>query len=262
MGTVGATQTATAAPCLAAEGIVKRFGGIVALDGAELQVERGTMSALIGPNGAGKSTLFNVVTGVVAPDEGSVRINGLDVTGRALGDVARSGVARTFQTPRGFTSMTAVENLLVVPSTRGESLVGAFLPWKAERHRARERAEQVLERVGLGPVADRAYEELSAGQMRLLEIARHLMRDIDLLLLDEPTAGVEPSMQGRLATLLKELRDGGMTILIVEHNLGFVFPLASRVTVMVKGRLLRAGTPQEIQHDPDVIAAYLGGGAE
>jgi branched-chain amino acid transport system ATP-binding protein len=247
---------------VAAEGVVKRFGGIKALDGADLEVARGSMSALIGPNGAGKSTMFNVVTGVIAPDAGTVQIEGQDVTGRSLTQVARIGTARTFQTPRGFTSMTAMENLTVVPHVRGERLYGALLPSRAQRRRLRAKGEEVLERIGLGGLGDRRYDELSAGQTRLLEIGRHLMRDVDVLLLDEPTAGVPPSMQERLAKLLTELRDGGMTILIVEHNLGFVFPLASRVSVMVKGRLLRTGTPAEIQRDPDVIAAYLGGGEE
>jgi ABC-type branched-subunit amino acid transport system ATPase component len=261
MGAVEAPETPQAtAPCLVASGLVKRFGGITALDGADLEVTRGSMSALIGPNGAGKSTLFNVATGVVRPDAGTVRINDTDVTGRSLAEVARTGTARTFQTPRGFGSMTAMENLLVVPDVRGERLSGALLPWRAQRRRLRAKGEEVLERIGLGGLGDRRYDELSAGQTRLLEIGRHLMREIDLLLLDEPTAGVIPSMQERLGRLLTELRDGGMTILIVEHNLGFVLPLASRVSVMVKGRLLRSGTPQEIQRDQDVIDAYLGGG--
>jgi branched-chain amino acid transport system ATP-binding protein len=247
---------------LVATGLVKRFGGVRALAGADLEVRRGTISALIGPNGAGKSTLFNVVTGVVRPDAGSVQLDGEDVTGRPLSELARSGIGRTFQTPRGFVSMTAMENLVVVPDTRGQRLLGAFAPGRAERRRLRARAGDVLERIGLAGAANRRYDELSAGELRLLEIGRHLMRDVDLLMLDEPTAGLIPSMQERLARLLTELRDGGMTILIVEHNLSFVFPLVSRVSVMVKGRLLRAGAPVEIQRDADVIAAYLGADAK
>jgi branched-chain amino acid transport system ATP-binding protein len=262
MGAVMAAQAqATAAPSLVATGLVKRFGGVTALDGADFDVPRGSVSALIGPNGAGKSTLFNVVTGVVAPDAGTVHLNGADVTGKSLAELARAGIARTFQTPRGFGSMTAMENLLVVPPTPAERLTGALMPWRSQRRRLRAKGEEVLERIGLGGLGGRRYDELSAGQTRLLEIGRHLMRDIELLLLDEPTAGVIPSMQERLAQLLTDLRDGGMTIVIVEHNLGFVFPLASRVSVMVNGRLLTAGTPREIQRDPGVIAAYLGGGA-
>jgi branched-chain amino acid transport system permease protein len=239
-------------------GAHKRFGGVVALDGADLVVRQGSLAALIGPNGAGKSTLFNVITGIEQPDRGHVRLAGVDVTGRGLSQVAASGVGRTFQAPRGFHSMTALQNLMVVPRSRGERVLTCLGPWGAARSRIREQAEGVLAQIGLGEHADTPYEKLSVGQMRLLEIGRHLMRDVDVLLLDEPTSGVVPTQQEALGRLLLELRDGGMTILVVEHNLGFVMPLVSSVTVMDRGRVIRTGAPQDVQQDAAVIAAYLG----
>jgi ABC-type branched-subunit amino acid transport system ATPase component len=239
-------------------GACKRFGGVVALDGADLRLRRGVLAALIGPNGAGKSTLFNVVTGVAAPDSGRVRVAGEDVTGRGLSQIASAGVGRTFQAPRGFHSMSALANLMVVPTCRGERLFTCLGRWGPARRRVREQAEAVLAKVGLEQHAETPYEKLTVGQMRLLEIGRHLMRDVSLLLLDEPTSGVVPSQQEQLGRLLGELRDQGMTILVVEHNLGFVMPLVSTVAVMDRGRVISTGPPAEVQKDPAVIAAYLG----
>jgi ABC-type branched-subunit amino acid transport system ATPase component len=233
-------------------------GEILVIDGADLTIPRGALAALIGPNGAGKSTLFNVITGIETPDEGRVRVAGEDVTGQGLSRVAAAGVARTFQAPRGFQSMTALANLMVVPRARGQHLLTSLGPWRRARRAIREQAEGVLARIGLEAHANTRYEQLSVGQMRLLEIGRHLMRDVSLMLLDEPTSGVIPSQQEQLAALLTELRDDGMTILVVEHNLGFVMPLVSTVAVMDRGRVIRHGAPAEIQADPTVIAAYLG----
>ncbi len=262
VGSASAPETITSdsatPPHLEVENARKHFGGVVALDGADLAIPRGVLAALIGPNGAGKSTLFNVITGVETPDEGRVRVAGDDVTGQGLSRVASAGVARTFQAPRGFHSMTALGNLMVVPPSRGQRLLTSLGPWGRARRAVRERAEQVLARIGLEGHANTPYEKLSVGQMRLLEIGRHLMRDISLLLLDEPTSGVVPAQQQQLATLLAELRDDGMTILVVEHNLGFVMPLVSTVAVMDRGRVIRHGPPARIQEDPAVIAAYLG----
>jgi ABC-type branched-subunit amino acid transport system ATPase component len=245
---------------LEVSGVRKAFGGVQALDGVDLVIPRGTVSALIGPNGAGKSSAFNVITGIVEADEGTVRLAGADITGRSLDDVARAGVGRTFQAPRGFTSMTVLQNLTVVASGRGESLLGALTYRRAAGRAARERAEEILVRLGLERLRDTPYTELSGGELRLLEIGRHLMRDIDVLLLDEPTAGVIPSMQERIAEAVRDLVGSGITVLIIEHNLRFVFGLASRVDVMVNGRVICTGEPDEVQADPTVIAAYLGGG--
>lgn len=268
-GTVNATsenrRTATpptdggeTAPVLQISDVAKRFGGIAALDGVSLEVERGSLAALIGPNGAGKSTLFNAITGLVTPDRGSVKVGSIEVSGLSLREIAELGVGRAFQTPRGFHSMTLIENLCVVPHTRGESLHGAYLPGKADRQRVMTKAKDVLARFGLDGLANKPYEGLSGGDMRLAEIARLLMRDVKLLLLDEPTAGVHPDGQERLAAILNSLREDGMTTLVVEHNLPFIFSLASTVTVLASGQVLSSGTPGEVQADPTVIKAYLG----
>ena len=240
----------------------KTFGGVKALAGVDMAVERGTVAGLIGPNGAGKSTLFNAVTGVVTPDEGVIRLSGEEIKGRSLQAMARAGIGRTFQAPRGFSSMTVLENLLVVPSSAGERLSGAILPRRRAQRAAAARADEVLGRLGLERQRDVPYTELSGGELRLLEIARHLMRDIDILMLDEPTAGVAPAMQERIADVVRDLSGSGITVLIVEHNLRFVFGLASNVSVMVQGRVISVGSPAEIQRDPAVIAAYLGGGVK
>lgn len=260
------SRTVPSAPGLGAEtrgmvevsGVRKRFGGVIALDGIDLTIPAGAMVGLIGPNGAGKSTLFDVITGVVAPDEGTVRLDGVPVTGGSVAEIARAGIARTFQTPRGFSSMTVLENLLVAPPSPGERLSGVLRSWRRASKGAVGRAEEVLARIGLSELRDVPYPNLSVGQARLLEIGRHLMRDFKVLLLDEPTAGVPPAMQRRLRGLLEQLNAEGVTIVVVEHNLGFVLPLASTVFVLDRGRIIAAGAPREIGRHPAVIAAYLG----
>jgi ABC-type branched-subunit amino acid transport system ATPase component len=236
----------------------KAFGGVQALDGASLVVRRGSTAGLIGPNGAGKSSLFNVITGVTTPDSGQVRFADVDVTGRPLHQVARAGIGRTFQAPRGFASMTVLQNLTIVRSGRAETILGGLLAGRRHRSALVTQATEVLEKLGLADLRNVSYNELSGGELRLLEIGRHLMRDIDLLLLDEPTAGVVPAMQERLTGVIKDLAAGGITVLIVEHNLRFVFDLAESVDVMVPGRVVASGAPEQIQSDPQVIAAYLG----
>jgi branched-chain amino acid transport system ATP-binding protein len=246
------------AHALELSGLQKAFGGVRALDGVDLVVPQGSIFGLIGPNGAGKTTLFNAVTGLIQLDSGSILADGVDVTGLRLDLIARSGIARTFQTPRGFSSMTVLENLMLAEHSSAETVVGGLVQGREERGESFERATSLLSRLGMMHLADSPYGELSGGELRLLEISRLMMHKVKLLLLDEPTAGVMPTMQERLADVVRDLVSSGVTAVVVEHNLGFVLRLADAVAVMVNGRVISQGTPRQIQEDPEVISAYLG----
>jgi ABC-type branched-subunit amino acid transport system ATPase component len=244
---------------LQASQVSKRFGGVVAVDRASVDILKGEIVGLMGPNGAGKSTLFNLITGILKPDQGTVSLEDVQINDWPAHRVAAAGVARTFQAPRGFSSMTALENLMVAsPERRGETFFGAFGRWKRAEKDIVQRAEEVLDRLGLLEVRDTPYPNLSLGEARLLEIGRHLMRDIKVLLLDEPTSGIPPSRQDALQDLLRDLNAGGVSIVVVEHNLGFLLTLVSTVFVMEKGRVIAKGSPAEVERNEDVIRAYLG----
>jgi branched-chain amino acid transport system ATP-binding protein len=245
---------------LRAEGIQKRFGGLLAVDQVDLVIEPGSITGLIGPNGAGKTTTFNLLTGVLQTDVGTVTIDGVDVTGAGPAAVAAHGVGRTFQTPRGFPSLTVLENVeVVLPDPRDRMLRALFGFGRAAGNR--DRARDALDKVGLLDRAEEPFGNLSIGEQRLLEIARQLVREPKILLLDEPTAGVHPSLQGRLRELLLGLHEGGMTILTVEHNLGFLMSIATHLYVMTLGRVIASGDARSVANDPAVIEAYLGRGA-
>jgi neutral amino acid transport system ATP-binding protein len=244
---------------LEAHDIVRAFGGVRAVDGASLDVEPGSITGLIGPNGAGKSTLFNCVSGFLRPEAGRVLLDGRRIDRRSPHRIARAGLVRTFQTPRTLARMTVLEN--VVLATRdhpGERLGGALAGRRRERE-ARLRARGLLELVRLDGHADNLAGTLSGGQRKLLDLVRALMAEPRILLLDEPMAGVSPTVRVELLAHILGLRDReGLTFLIVEHDLDFVMRASDRVVVMNDGRVIADGTPDDVRADERVVDAYLG----
>ncbi|MEJ2356897.1 MAG: ABC transporter ATP-binding protein [Deinococcales bacterium] len=248
---------------LAVEGLQKHFGGLMAVNGASFAVREGSITGLIGPNGAGKSTLFDLVTGVTHADRGTVRLAGRPLTGLSPDAIARAGVARTFQTPRIFPDMSTWENLLAGGARHpGETLLGGL--WLGRAARARERALQsrateLLAFLGLERVAGQPTRELSGGQRKLLSLGRALMTEPRLLMLDEPAAGVNQTLTRTLMDRIRDVNAGGVTVLVVEHDMDLIMRLCERVVVMHQGSVLAEGTPEEVQHDERVLEAYLGG---
>lgn len=242
------------------DGVSKHFGGVRAVRGCTMDVPEGILMGLIGPNGSGKSTLFNLASGLFPPDEGSIRLRDEELVGMRPEEIARAGIGRTFQTPRTFLSLSVMENMLSSADTPGEQLRAALLgTYRPRESQLVKEAEDLLELVGLAQRTDEVSENLSGGELRMLEVARQLIRVPRLLLLDEPTAGVNPRLQQHLSELLLSLNGDGLTILVVEHNLRFLMDLVDRVAVMVHGSVLTVGTPAEIRRDPRVVSAYLGG---
>ncbi len=246
---------------LEVEHLVRRFGGVAAVDDVTFEVRAGEIFGLIGPNGAGKTTCFNIVSGVLTPSSGTVRLKGEPIDGRKPHVFARARATRTFQNLQIFRSTTVRGNVAVGRHLRGKAGLarGALvLPARAEERAIRRSAEEFLALVGLDAVADRPAADLPFGQQRLLEIARALALEPDLLLLDEPLAGLSGGERLELARLLRRLRAGGMAIVLVEHDVEAVLALADRVAVLDDGRLIALAGPAEVRHDPAVVAAYLG----
>lgn len=243
------------------ESVSVRFGGVLAVDDVTLSVEPRTITGLMGPNGAGKTTLFNVITNLVEPTTGTVRIDGNETVRTPMDKLARLGVARTFQAPRGFPSLTVRQNVEVMRDDPRDSLIGALFR-SGRRGGGREQVDEILHKVGLEDVADQEYERLSGGQHRMLEIGRQLVHEPRLLLLDEPTAGLDLAHQEQLRKLLGTLNADGVTILLVEHNLSFLLGTAHHVHVMDRGSLIASASPADVRNDPAVIAAYLGGAGD
>jgi branched-chain amino acid transport system ATP-binding protein len=253
----------TPTPALAVDDVVKTFGGITAVDGASFTVPDGSVTGLIGPNGAGKSTLFDLVTGVLAPDSGSIRLRGEDVVGRAPHEIAAAGVGRTFQTPKTFPGMSVADNLAFAATDQtGESAIAALVRpgvVAAEERALDERVRETLDFLDLSHLADEYARGLSGGQRKLLELGRVLMLDPSLLLLDEPAAGVNPALTDRLLQRLRALNDEGRTVLLVEHDLDLVMRECDHIVVVHNGSTLATGTPEEIRTNDRVVEAYLGG---
>ena len=247
-------------PVLIADGLQRSFGGLHAVDIDHLEVQRHTVTSLIGPNGAGKTTLFNLLTGFDKADAGEWHLNGGTLVGIAAFQVARRGMVRTFQLTRSLARLTVMDNMLVAATdNKGEGLWGSLVGgWHTTERANEERAGELLERFGLNHMADEFAGSLSGGQRKLLEMARALMMEPEVVMLDEPMAGVNPALTQSLLSHITGLRDSGKTVVFVEHDMDVVQEISDWVIVMAQGRVIAEGPPDVIARNPAVIDAYLG----
>jgi neutral amino acid transport system ATP-binding protein len=248
-------------PILVADKVVRRFGGLTAVDVEHVEIQRGAITALIGPNGAGKTTFFNLLTGFDAPQEGSWRFNGKEMAGVRPHKVARLGMVRTFQLTKALFRLKVMDNMrLGAKGQRGESLGAALFPflWAKQEKEISARAEELLTRFKLYDKRDDFAGALSGGQRKLLEMARALMVEPELVMLDEPMAGVNPALTQSLLHHIKDLREQGMTVLFVEHDMDMVRDISDWVIVMAQGQVVAEGPPDIVMANPAVIDAYLG----
>ncbi len=243
--------------------LTKSFGGVHAVDHCTLTCRENSITAIIGPNGAGKSTLFNLIAGLLAPDSGTIRFRGHHLEDALAYERPAYGLVKTFQIPREFGGLTVLENVMV--AARGQpgenplrSLLGTQRVWAAEKE-TEERARRLIDYVGLASLAEEPSKVLSGGQRKLLELARALMVDPEMILLDEPVAGVNPTMAAKLMDLVRNLRTQGKTFLFIEHDMDIVMAHSDTVIVMHEGRPIAEGKPSEIRADPRVVSVYLGG---
>ncbi len=248
-------------PILVADGIVKTFGGLRAVEISKLEVQRGAITALIGPNGAGKTTLFNLLTGFEKPDGGSWRFDGRPLAGMSAYRVARAGMVRTFQLTKPLTLLTVLENLKLAASQQtGERFLASMARplWRAQEEEIERRADELIDRFRMKAVRDQFAGTLSGGQRKLLELARALMVEPAMLMLDEPTAGVNPALTQSLLGHITRLRDDGITVLFVEHDMDVVMGISDWVVCMAQGHIIAEGPPMSIGANHAVIDAYLG----
>jgi len=247
---------------LSVEHVMKRFGGLHAVNDCTFQLHANTITGLIGPNGAGKTTMCSMIAGEIKPDSGRIMFEGHPIHGMRPFEVSRRGIARTFQIARPLERCTVMENLLLGPyPQKSERVISALFPTRAvvaEQDELRAHAREVLEIFDLTPVKNEPAGNLSGGQKKLLEIARAVMAEPRLLLLDEPTAGINPALIGRLLEHILALKGMGIAVLIVEHNLGVIERLSDDVVVMASGNVLARGTLDELKRLPEVVEAYLG----
>lgn len=248
-------------PILVADNVRRAFGGLVAVDVEHLEVQRGAITALIGPNGAGKTTFFNLLTNFDEPDTGDRLFEGNDLSGVSAYKVANLGMVRTFQLTKSLSKMTVIDNMRLGGTEQaGESFFKALLPflWRRQEAEITERADALLERFKLSHMRDEFAGTLSGGQRKLLEMARALMVRPNMVMLDEPMAGVNPALKQSLLDHVKGLRDEGMTVLFVEHDMDMVQEISDWVVVMAEGRIIAEGPPESIASNQAVVDAYLG----
>jgi neutral amino acid transport system ATP-binding protein len=248
-------------PILVADGVHRQYGGLIAVDVDHLEVQRGVITALIGPNGAGKSTFFNLLTGFDEPNHGTWKFDGEDVTGRSGHKLARAGMVRTFQLTKSLSRLSVIENMkLGAQGQRGERFLSSLLPttWRGQERDIEAHADELLTRFRLDHMRGEFAGSLSGGQRKLLEMARALMADPRLIMLDEPMAGVNPALTQSLLGHIKSLRDEGRTVLFVEHDMDVVHDISDWVVVMAEGRVIAEGSADSIATNTEVIDAYLG----
>jgi branched-chain amino acid transport system ATP-binding protein len=249
-------------PILVADSVKRTFGGLTAVDVAHVEIQRGAITALIGPNGAGKTTFFNLLTGFDIPDTGSWLFNGTDLAGVPAYKVARLGMIRTFQLTKALSKMTVLENMrLGATGQKGERFLNSLFGfiWRGQEKQITARADELLTRFNMHAKREDFAGSLSGGQRKLLEMARALMTDPEMVMLDEPMAGVNPALTQSLLQHIKDLREQGMTVLFVEHDMDMVRDISDWVIVMAQGKVIAEGPPDEVMRDEAVIVAYLGG---
>ena len=242
------------------DGVTKRFGGVLAVKDASLSITQGQVVAVIGPNGAGKTSLFNVVSGFEQPSAGSVTFDGSKIDGLLPWQIAGLGLVRSFQTPVGFPELSVWENLMVAgSSSNAESVLAAFSGrWRSHERETNDRALRLLDRLGLEASKDTRLTDLTPGDVKLVDFARQLMMQPKMMLLDEPASGVDPANIGRLTGLISDVQEQGITVLVIDHNIGFVLGIADHVHVMALGEVIASGPPADIVENQRVIEIYLG----
>ena len=247
---------------LEVDNLRKEFDGVIAVDDVSFSLEKGTITSLIGPNGAGKTTILNLLNRLCQPDGGQISFNGHELTSLPPYRIAQLGISRTFQNIRIFPQISVLENLMLAPrNQKGESIFSALIRTqqvKTDEREAREKALSYLGTVGLLDKKNEMAENLSHGQRKLLELARALATGSQLLLLDEPTAGVFPETRNKILDLLRDIRDAGKTILFIEHNIQVVMSISDKVIVLNYGKKIAEGTPEEVKSNEEVIEVYLG----